>query len=157
MPADASDQAADRCRADDRRRKQNPDKRPDRDASPGAVLRRLLMLLHVNLAVRVLGDHRDVIGADELRLVKIDQAVVVGEGTVAVGIDRGVYENGSVAHLVSCFAVGLTVGAVVPASGNSRAVWRLRTSVPSTIRTAKTRMPRGLRKAAIGAQAIRAR
>src|SRR5260221_1535232 len=42
------------------------------------------------------------------------------------------------------------------AFGNSRRVWRRRTSAPAAKRIAKSRMPSGLRKAAIGAQAIRA-
>ncbi len=55
----------------------------------------------VDLAVGVLGDQRDVIGADELRGVQLEQAVVVGERIRAVGVGRRVDENGSVAHVIS--------------------------------------------------------
>jgi hypothetical protein len=77
VPADAADNAADEGRAEDRRREQDPGDRPDRDPAPGAVLGRLLVLVDVDLAVLVLRDQRDVIAADELRRVQLEQALVV--------------------------------------------------------------------------------
>ena len=84
MPADAADDTADERRTEDRRREQDPGDRADRDPAPGAVLGRLLVLVDVDLAVLVLGDQRDVVGADELGRVQFEQAVVVGEGILAV-------------------------------------------------------------------------
>jgi hypothetical protein len=97
VSAEAADDAAEQRRRDDRRRGQNPDRRSYGDAAPGAVLRWLLVLLDVNLAIGVLGDQGNVIGANELRRMQFKKNVVVRFGTGLVGIGSGIDENGSVA------------------------------------------------------------
>ena len=102
VSAEAADNAADRRRAEDRRREQNPDQRSDCDASPGAVLGSLLMLVDVDLAAHVLVDDRGVIGAHELLCMQLEQDLVVTPSFVGAPVGRGIDENGSIGMSVSC-------------------------------------------------------
>src|SRR5271157_1840701 len=101
VPSDAAGEAADRCRAEHQRREQDPDERSDRDATPGAVLRSLLVLLNVDLPFVVLPDQGDVVSSHELRRVGFEQKLVVSETIVVARVGRCVDENRSVAHFVS--------------------------------------------------------
>src|SRR5437763_6372393 len=93
VPSDAAGETADRRRAENRRREQDADERSDRDATPRAVLRRLLMLLNVDLPLVVLPDQSYVVSAHELRRVGFEQHVVVVQTIVVAPICRCIDKN----------------------------------------------------------------
>ena len=73
----AADQPARGGADEDAGREEHAEHRADGDAAPGAVLRRLLVLLDVDLAVLALGHDGDVVGADDLVLVELLDRLVV--------------------------------------------------------------------------------
>ena len=82
-----------------------PTTAPTASARPGAVLGRLLVLVHMDLAV-VLGDDRGVIGADQAGRVQILEGLVVGARTRFGGVGGDVEEDGVLGHRHSKRVVG---------------------------------------------------
>jgi uncharacterized hydrophobic protein (TIGR00271 family) len=84
VAADAADDPARGGRAEDGRREDDPDRRAGRDPPPGAVARGGLVLVLVDLAAGVLGDHGGVVRADQAGVVQVlDDLVVVPGGHFA--------------------------------------------------------------------------
>jgi hypothetical protein len=77
VTGERADHPADGGRADDRRREDRADRRPNADTPPGAVPGRRLVLVLVHLAVRVLGHDGGVIGSDQATSVQILHDLVV--------------------------------------------------------------------------------
>ncbi|CCM64376.1 hypothetical protein BN381_390013 [Candidatus Microthrix parvicella RN1] len=90
VTADPADGATDNGRADDRGREKNADHGPCCGATPTAVARGHLVLVDVNLAGRVLGDHGGVVGADHVFRVEVldDRVIVSGRRFISVRADE---------------------------------------------------------------------
>src|SRR5215831_10527361 len=71
VTADATDDPSDYRRPDYGWREQDPNQCSDRDPSPRAVLRGLLVLIDMDLALGVLDDDRHIVGSDQLVRMEI--------------------------------------------------------------------------------------
>src|SRR5262249_640769 len=103
VTADATDDSSDYRRPDYGWREQDPNQCSDRDPSPRAVLRGLLVLIDVDLALGGLDDDRHIVGSDQLVRMEIQQGVVVGLSSRLVGVGRSVNEDRPVTHVCPRF------------------------------------------------------
>jgi imidazolonepropionase-like amidohydrolase len=96
VAGERADHPADGGRADNRRREDRADRRPDADPPPGAVPRRRLVLVLVHLAVGVLGHDGGVIGSDQATSVQVldDLVVLPRRRLVRIGGDEDEYAVG---------------------------------------------------------------
>ena len=93
VAADTADGRTDDGRADDGGREQDADQCARPGTAPGAVAGRRLVLVDVDLALVVLGDHRGVVGADGAHGVEVLDDVVVGAGVDLAGVRPDVDED----------------------------------------------------------------
>src|SRR5208282_1242848 len=105
--------------ADDRGREQDADDGTDGGATPRPVPGGHLILVHVDLAGVVLGDHGGVVGADRADRMQVFDDVVVGSRGALAGVGADVNEY--------CVGLGHVVSPVVlVASGKTPALGPLR-------------------------------
>ena len=83
---------------DDRGREQNADNGADRGTGPGTMLGRLLVLVHMDLAIGVLENHRGVVGTHQAGGVRLTQSLVVCVSRLRAGIDTGKHKERLVSH-----------------------------------------------------------
>jgi hypothetical protein len=86
VPDEAAGKTARGRSHEDGGREDDADHRACRDAGPGRMLRRLLVLAHVHVTMRVLGDDGGVVGPDHVVLVqgfdRLEVELRVGYGVV---------------------------------------------------------------------------
>ncbi len=92
VPAHPADRTADDRHSDNGWWEQDADHRAGSGSAPSAVPGRHLVLVHMNLAVQVLGDDRCVVGPDDTDGVQILDDVVVGASRHLVGVGADVEE-----------------------------------------------------------------
>src|SRR5215469_3012503 len=117
MAGDGAGGGADGGRAEDGRREDDPYRRARGGAPPGAVAGGGLVLVFVDLAVGVLGDHGSVVGADQAAGVQIldDLVVILRSGFVRVRCDEneravGVGHGALLVLVAGCWTFSYSLG-----------------------------------------------
>src|SRR5215471_5993704 len=117
MAADGAGGGADGGRAEDGRREDDTYRRARGGAPPGAVAGGGLVLVFVDLAVGVLGDHGSVVGADQAAGVQIldDLVVILRSGFVRVRCDEneravGVGHGALLVFVAGCWTFSYSLG-----------------------------------------------